>query len=148
MLNVIALMGRMTADPELKHTPNDVPVTSFAIAVDRSYVKQGGEKQTDFINVVAWRSTAEFVCKYFRKGMLVAVNGSLQSRTYTDKDGNNRKVYEVVADNVHFAEPKREGGSSYNSAPVPSDNSAPPSFSNVDVGDFEEISADDDDLPF
>ena len=83
MLNVAVLMGRLVADPELRHTANDISVTSFTLAVDRSYVKAGSDRQTDFIDIVAWRSTADFVCKYFRKGQLVAVQGSIQTRTYT-----------------------------------------------------------------
>ena len=107
MLNTAILMGRLTADPELRHTPSDVAVTSFTLAVDRSYVKSGADRQVDFIDIVAWRSTAEFVCRYFHKGQLVAVQGSIQTRSYTDKEGNKRKAFEVVADNVHFAEPKQ-----------------------------------------
>ena len=103
MLNVAILMGRLVADPEIRHTPNDIAVTSFTIAVDRSYVKSGAERQADFIDIVAWRATAEFVCKYFRKGQMIAVQGSIQTRSYTDKDGNKRKAFEIVADNVHFA---------------------------------------------
>ena len=98
MLNVAVVMGRLVADPELRHTPSDVAVTSFTLAVDRSYVKSGTERQADFIDVVAWRSTADFVCKYFRKGQMMAVHGSIQTRTYTDKDGNKRRSAEVVAD--------------------------------------------------
>ncbi len=116
MLNTAILMGRLTADPELRHTPSDVAVTSFTLAVDRSYVKSGADRQVDFIDIVAWRSTAEFVCRYFHKGQLVAVQGSIQTRNYTDKEGNKRKAFEVVADNVHFAEPKRD--SSYSQAPA------------------------------
>ncbi len=108
MLNVAVLMGRLVADPELRHTANDVAVTSFTLAVDRSYVKAGADRQADFIDVVAWRNTAEFVCKYFRKGQLMAVQGSIQTRTYTDSQGNKRKAFEIVADNVHFAESKRD----------------------------------------
>ena len=108
MLNVAVLMGRLVADPELRHTANDVAVTSFTVAVDRSYVKAGTDRQADFIDVVAWRSTAEFACRYFHKGQLIAVQGSIQTRSYTDKDGNKRKAFEIVADNVHFAEPKRD----------------------------------------
>ena len=95
MLNVAVVMGRLVADPELRHTPSDVAVTSFTLAVDRSYVKSGTERQADFIDVVAWRSTADFVCKYFRKGQMMAVHGSIQTRTYTDKDGNKRKATEI-----------------------------------------------------
>lgn len=107
MLNTAILMGRLTTDAELKYTTNNVPVTSFTLAVDRAY-KSGEERQTDFINIVAWRHTAEFITKWFKKGQLVAVEGSIQTRKYTDKDGNNRTAFEVVANNVHFAEGKRE----------------------------------------
>jgi len=102
MLNVVALMGRLVADSELRHTPNDVAVTSFTIAVDRSYVKSGTERQADFIDIVAWRGTADFVCKYFRRGQLIAVQGAIQTRSYTDSQGNKRKAFEIVADNVHL----------------------------------------------
>ena len=102
MLNRVILMGRLTADPELKTTPNGVSVTSFSIAVDRSYVKSGEERKADFINIVCWRQTAEFVCRYFGKGSLIAVEGQLQSRSYQAKDGTNRYIVEVVADNVQF----------------------------------------------
>lgn len=156
MLNVAVLMGRFVADPELRHTPNGVSVTSFTVAVDRSYVRAGAERQTDFIDIVAWRSTAEFVCKYFRKGQLVAVQGSIQTRTYTDKQGTKRKAFEIVADNVHFAEPKRSGdglGGSSNQPVKPQENAPAhseqpaPAYSSGDTGDFEEIPSDDD-LPF
>lgn len=139
-MNVAILMGRLTADPELRHTANNIPVTSFTLAVDRRY-KTGEDRQTDFINIVAWRQTAEFVSKYFRKGQLVAVEGSIQTRKYQDKDGNNRTAFEVIANNVHFAERKDA------SAPRPAAESAAPSFSNADTSDFSEI-AGDDDLPF
>ena len=109
MLNVVALNGRLTADPELRHTSSDIPVTSFTIAVDHSYVKAGAERQVDFIDIVCWRNTAEFSAKYFKKGQLVAVEGSIQTRSYTDNQGNKRKAFEVVATNVHFAEPRRDG---------------------------------------
>ena len=113
MLNVVALMGRLTADPELRHTPQGAAVANFTLAVDRSFVRQGEERQADFIGIVCWRSTAEFVCKYFQKGSLIAVNGSIQTRKYQDKNGNNRTAFEVVADNVHFAGTKKDnqGGS-------------------------------------
>ncbi len=103
MLNVAALMGRLTSDPKLKSTPKGVSVTTFIIAVERSFVRQGAEKQTDFINIVVWRNAAEFVCKYFRKGDMIAVNGSIQTRTYQDKEGITRKAAEIIADSVHFA---------------------------------------------
>ncbi|MBE6830077.1 single-stranded DNA-binding protein [Clostridium sp. KNHs216] len=151
MLNVAVLMGRLVADPELRHTPNDVSVTSFTIAVDRSYVKSGADRQADFIDIVAWRSTADFVCRYFHKGQLVAVQGSIQTRTYTDKDGNKRKAFEVVADNVHFAESKRDSagaqGSNYHSKTDITAEQPVPAYTSGDTGDFEEMPLDDD-LPF
>ena len=155
MLNVAILMGRLVADPEIRHTPNDIAVTSFTIAVDRSYVKSGAERQADFIDIVAWRATAEFVCKYFRKGQMIAVQGSIQTRSYTDKDGNKRKAFEIVADNVHFADSKRDtsapamGGGMYHQPTArPEVASAPaPAYTSGDTGDFEEI-LNDDDLPF
>ena len=113
-MNVAVVMGRLVADPELRHTPSDVAVTSFTLAVDRSYVKSGTERQADFIDVVAWRSTADFVCKYFRKGQMMAVHGSIQTRTCTDKDGNKRKATEIVANDVNFADSKRsDSGANY-----------------------------------
>ncbi|QEY34639.1 single-stranded DNA-binding protein [Caproiciproducens galactitolivorans] len=139
MLNIAVLMGRLVADPELRQTPNGVSVTSFTLAVDRSYAKQGKERQADFIDIVTWRSTAEFACKYFRKGQLVAVQGSIQTRSYTDKDGNKRKAFEVVADHVHFAESKKD---SSNNNTYPARGSA-----DVEADDFEEM-PDDGDLPF
>lgn len=111
MLNVAVVMGRMVTDPEIRHTPNSIAVTNFVLAVDRSYVKSGTERQTDFIDVVAWRGTAEFVCKHFRKGQMMAVHGAIQTRTYTDKDGNKRKAFEIVADEVHFCGVRSENNS-------------------------------------
>ena len=110
MLNSVCLMGRLTADPELKSTQSGVSVCNFRIAVDRTYTPKGQEKQTDFINIVTWRSTAEFVSRYFRKGQLVAVQGSIQTSQYTDRDGNKRTTFDGVADNVFFAEKKAESG--------------------------------------
>lgn len=107
MLNITILMGRLVTDPELKHTPNDIAVASFSIAVERSY-KSGNERQTDFIDIVAWRSTAEFICKYFRKGQMIAIHGSIQTGTYKDKEGNTRKTFEVLADTAHFADSKKK----------------------------------------
>ena len=150
MLNVAVVMGRLVADPELRHTPSDVAVTSFTLAVDRSYVKSGTERQADFIDVVAWRSTADFVCKYFRKGQLIAVQGSIQTRN-----------------DVNFADSKRsDSGANYGAPSAPSygnnygsNNAAgnemqrpaysepAPTYSSGNSGDFEEIIGDDD-LPF
>ena len=106
MFNLVVLSGRLTADPELKTTPNGVSVCSFSIAVDRAYRKDQ-EKQTDFISICAWRSTAEFVSKYFSKGNMIGIEGAIQTRKYQDKDGNNRTAFEVVANNVQFVESKR-----------------------------------------
>lgn len=143
MLNVTVIMGRLVRDPELKHTPNDIAVTSFTLAVDRSYTKQGEEKQADFIDVVAWRNTAEFVCKYFQKGRMMAVNGSIQTRTYTDKDGNKRKAFEIVASDVNFADSKK----SDDSTPKPTAPNI--DYSEPDSNGFQEVGGlPDEDLPF
>jgi single-strand DNA-binding protein len=107
-LNSVVLIGRLTADPELKHTQNGNAVTGFSIAVDRPYQKAGEERQADFIDIVAWRGTAEFICKYFKKGRKIAVQGAIQNRSYTDKDGNKRKAFEVLAEKVEFADSKQE----------------------------------------
>ena len=108
MLNRAILMGRLTQTPELKTTTSGISVTSFSIAVDRSYVKQGEERKVDFIKCVAWRNTAEFICRYFDKGAMIAVEGQLQSRTYQTKDGSNRTVTEVVIENVSFTGERRD----------------------------------------
>ena len=110
MLNKAILMGRLTRDPEIRYTDANIPVVSFTLAVDRGYAKQGEERQTDFIPITAWRGTAEFVSRNFTKGQLVAVTGRIQVRNYQDKDGNNRTATNVVADEVFFAEPKRNNG--------------------------------------
>lgn len=143
MLNVVVIMGRLTADPELRTTQSGISVTSFSVAVNRNYSKDGNN-QTDFINCVAWRNNAEFISKYFTKGQMIAIKGSLQQNNYTDKDGNKRTSYDVVVDTADFCGSKNESGG--NGAPAR--NEAPASFSNVDTGDFEEISMGDDDLPF
>ncbi|MBQ7964608.1 MAG: single-stranded DNA-binding protein [Ruminococcus sp.] len=148
MLNRVILMGRLVSDPELKTTTSGISVTSFRIAVDRSYVKAGAERQADFFDIVAWRNTAEFVCRNFGKGSLIAVDGQLQSRQYQAKDGTNRTVVEVVADNVSFTGERREQAmysqprESYSQIPTPA-----PSYSNGSVDDFQEMPLDDD-LPF
>lgn len=138
MFNLVVLTGRLTADPELKYTPNNVPVTSFSIAVNRRY-KQGEEQQADFINIVAWRQTAEFVTKYFQKGSMIGIEGSIQTRKYTDKDGKKRTAFEVVANNVQFVESKRNTDVNIEAEP-------PQSFSNT-ASDFTEMDGSDD-LPF
>lgn len=116
MLNKVILMGRLTRDPEQRATASGISVCSFSLAVQRDFARQGEERQTDFINCIAFRSTADFVARYFRKGQLVAVCGKLQQRSWQDNDGKNRSVVEVVADEVHFAEPKRDN-SGYNADP-------------------------------
>ena len=115
MLNHITIMGRLTRDPELRRTGSGIAVASFTVAVDRDFGgRDGGEKETDFIDCVAWRQTGEFVSKYFTKGRMIVVSGRLQTRSWTDKDGNKRRTAEVVADNCYFGDSKRdEGGSSY-----------------------------------
>ena len=133
MLNKIFLMGRLTRDPELRKTASGTPVVSFSIAVDRDFKGQDGEKETDFIEVVAWRSTAEFVSKYFTKGRMAVVSGRLQIRDWTDKDGGKRRSAEVVADSVYFGDSKRSDS-----------DTATPAAS----GDFEEIHEEDGNLPF
>jgi len=138
-LNHITIMGRLTRDPEMRRTPSDVPVTAFSLAVDRDYSgKDGGEKQTDYIDCVAWRGTAEFVSKYFAKGKMAIVSGRLQIRDWTDKDGNKRRSAEVVADNVYFGDSKRDGaqGGQRNDAVSRA----------VEMADSGEI--DDSELPF
>ena len=140
MFNLVVLTGRLTADPELRYTTNNTPVTSFSIAVNRRY-KAGEESQADFINIVAWRQTAEFVTKYFKKGSMIGIEGSIQTRKYVDKEtGKNRTAFEVIANNVQFVESRRDGGAGDSSQPVAS-------FNNTDSGDFSVI-ATDDDLPF
>ncbi len=154
MLNRTILMGRLVADPELKTTASGISVTSFRIAVDRNYVKSGEERKADFIDIVCWRQTAEFVCRYFGKGSLIAVEGQLQSRTYQAKDGTNRYVVEVVADNVSFTGERRDANSysqpynSYSGESASSMQTQPePSYQSGTNSDFQEVPLDDD-LPF
>lgn len=134
-MNKAILMGRLTRDPELRHTQTNIPVATFSLAVDRGYSKNDaeGKQAVDFINIVAWRNTAEFVSKWFRKGQMVAVCGRIQTRTYTDKDGNNRTAFEVVADECFFAESKKtETAMGLQETPSP----------------FEEFLDDDEGCPF
>ncbi len=145
MINMVALMGRLTYEPELRKTPSDVSVLRFQVACDRSYQRAGAERQADFIDCVAWRQTAEFISRYFHKGSMIAVEGTIQTSNYTDKNGNNRKQTEVLANNVSFCGSKSESG---NAAPTGGYNEPAPSYANADNSDFEEIVDDDDDLPF
>jgi single-strand DNA-binding protein len=148
MFNKAIVVGRFTADPELKQTPNGVAVTSFSIAVNRAFAPKGQERQTDFLDIVAWRQTAEFICRYFAKGKAILIEGSIQTRNYVDKNGQNRRAWEIVADSAHFVESKNAvpaGG-----APAPSDAMAPaaaPAYQSGSVDDFADID-DDGDLPF
>lgn len=146
MLNRVILMGRLVADPELKTTQSGISVTSFRIAVERSYAKAGEERQTDFINIVCWRNTAEFVCKYFPKGSLIALEGQLQTRTYQDKDGTTRYMVEVLADKVSFTGEKQDKQESKPQS-YPKQTGTPVAYSNGSDRAFEEMPIDDD-LPF
>ncbi len=155
MMNIVALMGRLTADPELRTTSSGLSVCRFTLAVDRNYAKAGTERQTDFINCIAWRQTAEFVSRYFVKGQLMALDGSIQTGSYTDNNGVKKYTFEVVANNVNFTGDRRDGGgsrqssysgNSYNSAPR-QDSAPAPTYSNGSAGDFEDMPLDDD-LPF
>ena len=165
MLNHITIMGRLTRDPELRRTGSGIAVASFSLAVDRDFSpKDGGERETDFIDCVAWRQTGEFVSKYFTKGRMAVVSGRLQIRSWTDKEGNKRRTAEVVADNVYFGDSKRDdqGGSSYSgnsygnygnygsapaapAAPAYGGYSAPAS---APASDFAMLDDDDAQLPF
>ena len=150
MLNRIVLMGRLTRDPELRRTQSGTAVTSFSIACDRDFKAQSGEKETDFIDIVAWRGTAEFVSKYFAKGRMAIVEGRLQIRDWTDNNGGKRRSAEVVADNIYFGDSKRDS--------APGDYGAPPAYG-APIGrgtpapmesrsDFAEIGEEDGELPF
>lgn len=130
MLNQVVLMGRLVANPTLRYTQNQTPVASFTIAVDRDYQTGGSERQTDFVECAAWRHTAEFVNKYFTKGQMIVVSGSLQSRKWQDKAGNNRVSWEVVADSVHFCGDKKS------------------ETMNVSAADFEDLDDDEGEIPF
>lgn len=147
MLNCAVIMGRLTADPELRTTTSGISVTSFSVAVDRSYVRPGEERQTDFINVVAWRQTAEFVTRYFHKGSMIAVQGSIQTRNYEDKTGAKRTAVEIVADNVSFCGSKNDSGNSGAAAAAPAATQAP-SFETPASADGFDTADMDDDLPF
>lgn len=146
MINCVILMGRLTAEPELRTTNSGISVTQFCVAVDRSFVKAGEEKQADFINIVAWRGTAEFVTQYFRKGQMIAVQGSIQTRNYEDKHGNKRTAVEVVAEKVSFCGSKAEGGQAA-PATIPPDEGIG-YFSTAGINDFDNLDVSDDDLPF
>lgn len=150
MLNNLSIMGRITRDLELKATTNNISVVSFSIATQRNF-KQGEEYPTDFFNVVAWRKTAELIAKHFQKGSMIAIKGSLQSRKYTDKDGNNRTVVEILADSVYFCESKKQAEGNGENSYAPSPTAPPMAAGNAQnytiVPDFGDA-PDDDDYPF
>ena len=166
MLNKSFLMGRLTRDPELRRTGSGIAVASFSLAVDRDFgSRETGEKETDFIDIVAWRNTAEFVSKYFTKGRMAVVSGRLQIRNWNDKDGNKRRSAEVVADNIYFGDSKRDSqadsfggsyGAPFGAAPAAAYGAAPaapasfgaPSMPAAPVSDFAMLEDDDDQLPF
>ena len=143
-MNTVCLLGRLTADPELRHTQNQTPVTSFTLAVDRTYQPKGQERQADFINIVAWRQTAELCARFLTKGRKCAVVGSLQNRSYDAQDGTKRTITEVVADEVEFLGGNPGGGSQYNPGDVPPPPE--PSSSYTSNNGFTQV--DDDELPF
>ena len=131
MLNNIVIMGRLTRDPELRRTSSGVAVATFTLACERDFAAQGADKETDFVDIVAWRSTAEFVSKYFTKGRMAVVSGRLQIRNWQDKEGNKRRSAEILADHIYFGEGKKDGAETYEPQ-----------------GGFSEITGDDPDLPF
>ena len=153
MINSVVIMGRLTHDPEMRETPAGVSVTRFSVAVERPYSK-GGERQADFLDVVAWRDTADFVCRYFVKGQMIAISGSIQARTYTDRDGNRRKSVEIVADGVSFCGDKPERkAQTYDAEPVSAEPAKPPEkpepqYRQQSMDDFVDVPMSDDDLPF
>lgn len=146
MLNNVVLMGRLTADPVLKTTTSGKDVCSFSIAVDRAYQKAGEARKTDFLNIVAWEAGARFVTRYFKKGSMIAVTGSIQTRIYNDSNGSKRYVFEILAKEVNFCGLKAEGGSSGN-VPKEADEDLSGGFATATSADFEEID-DDEELPF
>lgn len=154
MLNQIILMGLLTRDPELRRTQSGIAVVRFTLAVERDFSPKGEGKQTDFIDIVAWRSTAEFVSKYFRKGQLVAVSGRLQIRDWTDDNDGKRRAAEVVADNVYFAEKREKGSGSTQNAqqpaytPASSSSYYVPNTNPAAINPFAELDENDEDLPF
>ncbi len=153
-MNSVSLIGRLVADPELRHTQSGTASVNFRIAVDRNFVRQGEERQADFITIVAWQQRAEMICKYFSKGQRIGITGSIRTGSYTDREGIKRNTFEVWADNVDFCESKNSssggsyGGNSYNQQSYRQDTApANTSYSSGDTGDFVEMPSDED-LPF
>ena len=147
MINKAFLMGRLTRDPEVRHTQSGKSVCSFSVAVNRAFVAQGQERQTDFIDVVAWGNTADFVGKWFSKGKMIIVEGRIQSRSWEGNDGKKNYATEVIADQVHFGESKRDGDSSYGGGGGKAPQAAQ-GLPDVSDDDFVPIDTGDDDLPF
>ena len=145
-MNKVILTGRLVADPELKTAPNGVALTTFRIAVDRSYVKNGEERKSDFFNVIAWQKTADFICKYFHKGDGINLVGNLQSRQYEAKDGTNRYVVEIIAENVEFPLSRKSDNGTYQNTYAPTAQT-PQTASSVSNADYHQFPIDDD-LPF
>lgn len=149
-MNNVSLIGRLTADPELRHTQSDLAMTRFSIAVDRSYTKPGEDRQADFINLVAWRQTAEFICKYFTKGQRIGITGEIRTGSYTDKNGNKRTSFEVFVNNAYFCESRNSSGSygSYGGQTSRRQSEpAEPAYSSGEPSEFDGMPGDDD-LPF
>lgn len=148
MINMVALMGRLTFEPELRTTPSGVSVLRFQVACDRNYQRSGQDRQADFIDCVAWRQTAEFISRYFHKGSMIAVEGSIQTSNFTDKSGTKRKQIEVLTNNVSFCGGKAENGSQGTQGAQNEQYTQGGMDINPDTSDFEEIVDDNDDLPF
>ncbi len=151
MLNKVFVMGRLTRDPELRRTQSGTAVASFSLAVDRDYKSQSGEKETDFFDVVAWRTTGEFVAKYFTKGRMAVVEGRLQVRQWQDKDGNNRRSTEIIAENIYFGDSKKDGSDNtgnYGAQAYTAPDGGYAAPTGGAYGGFAEIDEEDGDLPF
>lgn len=148
MLNTCTLMGRLVRDPELRHTQSGTPVASFTLAVDRDFTPKDAEKETDFIDFIAWRGTAEFVSKYFSKGRMAVVAGRIQVRNWKDRDDKTRKAVEIVAENVYFGDSKKDGDSSPYRAPAPQAGGGTSYQQPISGSQFEELEDDDGELPF
>lgn len=145
-MNKVVLVGRLARDPELRTTQSGTPVVSFTVACDRRFVKQGEERQADFISCVAWNKTAEFVNRYFTKGMRIALDGRIQTRTYDDKDGNRRYITEVVVEDVEFAQNRTENGGSYQAEPYQAPQASAAQAPSADIDGFMPV--EEEDLPF
>ena len=151
MLNHVVIMGRLTRDPELRRTQSGIPVASFALACDRDFGAKGQEKETDFVDIVAWRSTAEFVSKYFTKGRMAVVSGRLQIRTWTDKDGSKRRSAEILAENVYFGDSKQDGGQRPAAAAAPQYGAGGygyPAPAQMSEQEYSLLNDDDGEFPF